>query len=97
MLGKNAITFLPFNKEQKISELRLSTSYSITYSLVLAIVIYAIAKDEVLHKKYDKGNFYILLGFLVFVLILFLMKIFLSHECTIEFFFNATNALMLFF
>jgi cytochrome bd-type quinol oxidase subunit 1 len=44
----------------------------------VVLMLFSYKKDKVLHKKYYKGSFYILLGFLTFVLILFLMKFFLK-------------------
>nr|WP_247653623.1 hypothetical protein [Flavobacterium sp. CS20] len=44
----------------------------------VVLMLFSYKKDKVLHKKYYKGSFYILLGFLDFVLILFLMKFFLK-------------------
>jgi cytochrome bd-type quinol oxidase subunit 1 len=41
--------------------------------------IYAYRKDLKLHKKYYKGNYKILLGFLLFIGILFLIKIYLKR------------------
>ncbi|MBS3739137.1 hypothetical protein [Mesohalobacter halotolerans] len=44
----------------------------------IVLMLLSYKKDKVLHQKYYKGSFYILLGFLAFVLILFLMKTFLK-------------------
>ena len=42
-------------------------------------MIYAYGKDKALHNKFYKGNYKILLGFFVFILLLFIIKIFLKH------------------
>jgi len=39
-------------------------------------MIYAYRKDAKLHKLFYKGNFKILIGFCLFIVILFLIKIF---------------------
>jgi cytochrome bd-type quinol oxidase subunit 1 len=44
----------------------------------IVLMLFSYKKDKVLHQKYYKGSFYILLGFLAFVVILFLMKTFLK-------------------
>ncbi|APU69049.1 MAG: hypothetical protein VX712_02825 [Bacteroidota bacterium] len=43
------------------------------------VMIFSYRKDKRLHKKYYKGSFYILIGFLVFILLLFLIKTQLNH------------------
>ncbi|MAM18634.1 MAG: hypothetical protein ABGW91_12535 [Christiangramia sp.] len=43
------------------------------------VMIFSYRKDKQLHKKYYKGSFYILIGFLVFILLLFLIKTQLNH------------------
>jgi len=45
----------------------------------VAIIIYSYRKDLQLHKKYYKGSLFILLGFLVFIGLLFVIKIFLNE------------------
>jgi len=47
-------------------------------AFVIAI-IYAYRKDVLLHRRFYKGNYKILIGFLLFIGILFLIKIFLKH------------------
>lgn len=47
-------------------------------AFITAIVI-AYRKDANLHKIFYKGNYKILLGFLLFIGLLFLIKIFLKH------------------
>jgi hypothetical protein len=42
-------------------------------------MIYAYGKDKALHNKFYKGNYKILLGFFVFIILLFLIKIFFRH------------------
>jgi hypothetical protein len=42
-------------------------------------MIYAYRKDAKLHKVFYKGNYKILIGFILFILILFLKKIFLKR------------------
>lgn len=37
-------------------------------------IIYSYRKDINLHKKYYKGSLYILAGFIVFILLLFVIK-----------------------
>jgi len=40
----------------------------------IAAMIYSYRKDIALHKKYYNGSMYVLLGFIVFILLLFLVK-----------------------
>lgn len=47
-------------------------------AFVIATTI-AYGKDNVLHRQFYKGNYKILLGFLGFILILFVIKIFFKH------------------
>jgi hypothetical protein len=42
-------------------------------------MIYAYRKDAKMHKLFYKGNFKILIGFLIFIVILFLIKIFFKR------------------
>tara|TARA_R110000868_G_scaffold68390_5_gene202221 strand:- start:176 stop:364 length:189 start_codon:yes stop_codon:yes gene_type:complete len=42
-------------------------------------MIYAYRKDLKLHKVYYKGNYKILIGFLIFIGILFAIKVFFKH------------------
>jgi len=42
-------------------------------------MIYAYRKDAKLHKVFYKGNFKILIGFILFIVILFLIKIFFKR------------------
>jgi uncharacterized membrane protein YedE/YeeE len=47
-------------------------------AFVVAMVI-AYRKDAKLHKLFYKGNYIILLGFIVFIGLLFVIKIYLKH------------------
>ncbi|HSN48429.1 MAG TPA: hypothetical protein VLR29_06675 [Flavobacterium sp.] len=42
-------------------------------------MIFAYRKDAKLHKIFYKGNYKILIGFIVFILILFLIKIYFKR------------------
>jgi cytochrome bd-type quinol oxidase subunit 1 len=42
------------------------------------IMFYSYRKDKKLHKKYYKGSFWILLGFLIFVALLIAVKTYLK-------------------
>lgn len=42
-------------------------------------MIYAYRKDLALHKIYYKGNYKILLGFFLFIVILFIIKVFFKR------------------
>lgn len=43
----------------------------------ILVMIYSYRKDLKLHRKYYKGTIYILLGFLLFIALLFVIKIYL--------------------
>ncbi|RAR47419.1 hypothetical protein B0I10_10992 [Flavobacterium lacus] len=43
-----------------------------------AVMIYVYRKDLSLHKLHYKGSFKVLLGFIFFILLLFLIKIYLK-------------------
>lgn len=45
----------------------------------VAIIIYSYRKDLKLHRKYYKGTLYILITFILFILLLFILKGFLKH------------------
>ena len=47
-------------------------------AFVIAMV-YAYRKDLALHRKFYKGNYKILLGFIIFIGLLFVIKIFTKH------------------
>ncbi len=38
------------------------------------VIIYSYRKDIALHKKYYNGSIYVLAGFIIFLLLLFLLK-----------------------
>ena len=43
------------------------------------IMILSYRKDTRLHKKYYKGSIYVLIGFILFILLLFFIKTQLNH------------------
>lgn len=43
------------------------------------IMIYSYRKDITTHKIFYKGNYKILIGFFIFIGLLFIIKIFLKH------------------
>ncbi|SDR70393.1 hypothetical protein [Christiangramia echinicola] len=45
----------------------------------IIVMIFSYRKDIRLHKKYYKGSIYVLIGFIVFILILFFLKTRLNH------------------
>ena len=45
----------------------------------IIIMIFSYRKDIRLHQKYYKGSIYVLIGFIVFILLLFLIKSRLNH------------------
>lgn len=47
-------------------------------AFIFAMII-AYRKDANLHRMFYKGNYKILLGFLIFIGLLFLIKIYLKH------------------
>lgn len=44
----------------------------------IAVMIYVYRKDVPLHKLHYKGSFKVLLGFIFFIVLLFLIKIYLK-------------------
>ncbi|UZH56847.1 hypothetical protein JRG66_11620 [Salinimicrobium tongyeongense] len=44
----------------------------------VGLIIFSYRKDLKLHRKYYKGTLYILLGFIAFILLLFLLKTYLQ-------------------
>jgi hypothetical protein len=42
-------------------------------------VAYSYRKDIVVHRKFYKGNYKVLIGFLIFIGLLFVIKIFFKH------------------
>jgi cytochrome bd-type quinol oxidase subunit 1 len=54
--------------------------FAALFFVAFVIAIYfAYAKDKALHEKFYKGSYKVLLGFLAFILILFLIKVTLKH------------------
>lgn len=51
---------------------------AIFFVAFVAIIIFSYRKDLKLHRKYYKGSLYILVGFILFVLLLFAVKSFLK-------------------
>ena len=47
-------------------------------AFVIAMV-FAYRKDIVLHRKFYKGNYKILIGFLLFIGLLFVIKVYFKH------------------
>lgn len=47
---------------------------AIFFIVFVAVIIYSYRKDINLHKKYYKGSLFVLAGFIVFILLLFLIK-----------------------
>lgn len=45
----------------------------------IIIMIYSYRKDIRLHQKYYKGSIFVLIGFIIFILILFFIKSKLNH------------------
>ena len=45
----------------------------------IIVMVYAYRKDMALHKVFYKGNYKILIGFLVFIALLFVIKLYLKH------------------
>ena len=43
------------------------------------VMIFSYRKDIKLHKKYYKGSIYVLIGFIIFILLLFFIKTRLNH------------------
>lgn len=54
--------------------------FALCFLIAFVIFIsYSYIKDKGLHKKYYKGSFWILLGFLAFIAILFGIKLYLKE------------------
>jgi hypothetical protein len=47
--------------------------------IFVAAMIYVYRKDAKLHKKHYKGSYWILIGFIAFILALFVIKTYLKH------------------
>ena len=45
----------------------------------IIVMIFSYRKDIKLHKKYYRGSIYVLIGFIIFILLLFLIKTRLNH------------------
>jgi hypothetical protein len=43
------------------------------------VMVYAYTRDKELHKKFYNGSYKVLVGFILFILLLFLIKIFFKH------------------
>lgn len=48
-------------------------------AFVIAMV-YAYKGDKMLHKKFYKGNYKVLIAFISFILLLFLIKVFMKNN-----------------
>jgi len=46
----------------------------------IILMIFSYRKDLKLHRKYYKGSIYILIGFIIFILLLFVLKMYLRPE-----------------
>lgn len=54
--------------------------FAILFFIAFVVVIfYSYRKDLKLHRKYYKGTLYILVGFLLFIALLFVIKTFLKQ------------------
>ncbi|WP_264553982.1 hypothetical protein [Flavobacterium sp. N2038] len=54
--------------------------FAVCFFIAFVIVmIFAYRKDLALHKIFYKGNYKVLIGFLLFIVILFVIKIFLKR------------------
>jgi len=52
--------------------------FALLFFCAFAIIIFfSYKKDKKLHKKYYKGSFWILIGFIAFVLLLAMLKMYL--------------------
>lgn len=55
--------------------------FAAIFVLVFIIVmIYSYRKDLQLHRKYYKGTVYILIGFILFIALLFVIKVYLNPQ-----------------
>tara|TARA_R110002072_G_scaffold117281_7_gene248218 strand:- start:16042 stop:16230 length:189 start_codon:yes stop_codon:yes gene_type:complete len=48
------------------------------FIVFVVVMIYSYTKDKALHKKYYKGAAWVLVGFITFILLLFLIKVFIK-------------------
>lgn len=46
----------------------------------IIVIIYSYRKDLQLHRKYYKGTVYILIGFILFIALLFVIKVYLNPQ-----------------
>nr|WP_282086321.1 hypothetical protein [Aquimarina algiphila] len=46
----------------------------------ILLMIFSYRKDIKLHRKYYKGSIFILIGFIIFILLLFMLKTYLRPE-----------------
>ncbi|WP_424494811.1 hypothetical protein [Salinimicrobium sp. GXAS 041] len=51
---------------------------AIFFIAFVIVIIYTYRKDLQLHRKYYKGTLYILLGFILFIALLFVIKLYLK-------------------
>lgn len=51
---------------------------AIFFVTFVVVIIYSYRKDINLHRKYYKGSLFVLVGFLLFILLLFFIKGFLN-------------------
>lgn len=49
----------------------------IVSAVFIAVIVYSYRKDLKLHKKYYKGTIYVLIGFILFIALLFALKMYL--------------------
>lgn len=47
---------------------------AVTLVIFIGVIIYTYRKDLKLHKRYYKGSIYVLLGFITFMIFLFVIK-----------------------
>ncbi|QED37823.1 hypothetical protein FK178_08850 [Antarcticibacterium arcticum] len=52
---------------------------AIFFFAFVVVIAYSYRKDIALHKKYYKGSIFVLLGFIVFIFLLFVIKEFLKR------------------
>lgn len=52
---------------------------AIFFIAFVVVIAYSYRKDIALHKKYYKGSIFVLLGFIVFIFLLFVIKEFLKR------------------
>ncbi|MDI1255385.1 MAG: hypothetical protein PSV16_04730 [Flavobacterium sp.] len=57
-------------------QLIFAACFFVTFVIVM---IYAYRKDIMLHRKFYKGNYKILIGFLLFIGLLFVIKVYFKH------------------